>query len=150
MLARLLTPEQFGLVAMVTAVIGIAEFIRDAGLSSAAIQSTTLSEDQRTNLFWANLALGAACAVVAAALTPVIVAAYGEPRLAPIVLALAGVFVISGANTQYRSDLIRRLRLRQLAMADLGAQALAILVAVVLALAGAGLGRSSRSRSSPR
>ena len=138
-LARLLTPEQFGLVAMVTAVIGIAEFIRDAGLSSAAIQSATLSEDERTNLFWANLALGTACAVVAAALTPVIVAGYGEPRLAPIVLALAGVFVISGANTQYRSDLIRRLRLRQLAMADLGAQALAIVVAVGLALAGAGL-----------
>jgi PST family polysaccharide transporter len=138
-LARLLVPEDFGLVAMVTAVIGIAEIIRDAGLSSAAVQSTVLTEQERTNLFWANFGLGTACAVAAMAAAPLIVAGYGEPRLGPIVLVLACVFVFSGANTQFKSDLMRRMRFRQLAMADLTAQFLAITVAVALALAGAGL-----------
>ena len=58
-LARLLSPTDFGLVAMVTSVIGIADLIRDFGLSSAAIQAKTLSNDERTNLFWVNLRLRA-------------------------------------------------------------------------------------------
>lgn len=139
LLARLLTPEDFGLVAMVTAIIGIAEIIRDFGLSSAAVQAKELSDDERTNLFWANLGLGTGSAVVAAAATPLIVAGYREPRLAPIVLSLAGVFVISGANTQYRAELTRRMRYRQLAFSDLAAQFSAIAVAAGMALAGFGL-----------
>lgn len=139
LLARLLTPEDFGLVAMVTAIIGIAEIIRDFGLSSAAVQAKGLSEAERTNLFWANVGLGAGCAVAAAAVEPLIVAGYREPRLEPIVFSLAGVFLISGANTQYRAELTRRMRYRQLAISDLTAQAAAIVVAATLALAGAGL-----------
>lgn len=138
-LARLLTPEDFGLVAMVTAIIGIAEIVRDAGLSSAAVQAKTLSDDERTNLFWANLGLGTACALVILAVEPLIVAGYGESRLAPIIFSLAFVFMISGANTQYRADLMRRMRFRQLAMSDVAAQFIAIAVAIGLALAGAGL-----------
>ncbi|MFI7589614.1 lipopolysaccharide biosynthesis protein [Spongisporangium articulatum] len=139
LLARLLTPEDFGLVAMVTAVIGIAEIIRDAGLSSAAVQAAQLSEDERTNLFWANLGLGTACALVIVASEPLIVAGYGEPRIGPIIYSLAFVFMISGANTQYRSDMMRRLKFRQLSTSELSAQFLAIVTAVSLALAGAGL-----------
>lgn len=138
-LSRLLTPQHFGLVAMVTAVIGVADLIRDFGLSSAAIQSAELSEDERTNLFWANLGLGTACTVAALAATPLIVAGYSEPRLAPIVLTLAWVFVITGANTQFRSDLARRMRFGALAGSDIVAQTGGIVVAVTLAAAGAGL-----------
>ena len=138
-LARLLTPEDFGLVAMVTAVVGIADLLRDFGLSSAAVQSPHLDDAERTNLFWANLGLGMACALLAVAAQPLIVAGYGEPRLAPIVLALAGVFVVTGATTQFRSDLIRRMRFGAIAAADVAAQLVGIAVAVALAVAGAGL-----------
>ena len=61
-LARLLTPEAFGLVAMATSVLGVAELVRDFGLSSAAVQAKHLSDDERTNLFWVNVAIGTACA----------------------------------------------------------------------------------------
>lgn len=138
-LARLLTPEDFGLVAMVTAVIGIAEMIKDFGLSTAAVQAQDLTDGERTNLFWANLGLGTAAGLAAAAAGPLIVAGYHEPRLGPIVWALSGVFVISGANTQYRSDLMRRMRYRQLATSDIVSQLVAILVAAALAVGGAGL-----------
>src|ERR1700750_2003460 len=99
-LARLLTPADFGLVAMVTAVIGVADLVRDFGLSLAAVQAPKLSHGERTNLFWANVGLGLACTLVAMAMTPFIVAGYHEPRLAPIVLALAPVFLLSGITTQ--------------------------------------------------
>jgi PST family polysaccharide transporter len=138
-LARLLTPADFGLVAMVTAVIGVADLVRDFGLSSAAIQSSQVSDDERTNLFWANLALGAGCTLATLASTPLIVAAYRQPQLTPIVMTLAWVFLITGANTQYRTDLTRRMRFLALSGSDIAAQATGIVVAVALATAGAGL-----------
>ena len=139
LLARLLSPRDFGLVAMVTAVIGIADLVRDFGLSSAAVQSKTLSDDERTNLFWVNLCLGLSCTVVVLIAQPLIVAGYGEPRIAPIILSLACVFTISGANTQFRSDLTRRMRFFAISMSDIAAQSAGIVVAVTLALLGHGL-----------
>ncbi len=139
LLARLLSPEVFGLVAMVTAVIGIADLIRDFGLSSAAVQSATLSDDERTNLFWVNLALGFSCTVVIVAAQPLIVAGYHEPRIGPVIFALACIFTISGANTQFRSDLMRRMRFFALSMSDVVAQLAGIVVAVTVAVLGHGL-----------
>ena len=59
-LGRILSPTDFGLVAMVTAIVGVADVIRDAGLSSAAIQAKSLSAGQRNNLFWLNSGIGLA------------------------------------------------------------------------------------------
>lgn len=137
-LARLLVPEDFGLVAMVAAVIGIADLVRDFGLSLAVMQSPTLSDDERTNLFWANLGFGVGCTVVAVAATPLIVLGYGEERLTPIVLSLAAVFTISGFTTQYRAGLARDMRYKALGLTDVTAQAVSIAVAVALAATGAG------------
>lgn len=58
LLARLLSPEDYGVMAMVTALVGICEILRDFGLSSAAIQAKSLSKAQRDNLFWMNSAIG--------------------------------------------------------------------------------------------
>ncbi len=135
--ARLLTPEDFGLIAMVAAVIGIADLVRDFGLSTAAIQASSLSDDERTNLFWANLGLGLSCSLVSVAATPLIVAAFGEPRLGSIVLALSCVFVVSGADTQYRADLTRSMRFGRLGTTEILAQSSGIGVAVASALLGA-------------
>lgn len=137
-LARLLVPEDFGIVAMVVAITGVADIIRDFGLSAAAIQSRTLSDGERTNLFWANVAIGVVCSVAAVLATPLIVLLYGEDRLAPIVFAVAGVFVVTAANTQFKAELSRALRFRVLVVADVVAQASGIAAAVWLATAGAG------------
>lgn len=138
-LARLLSPEDFGLVAMVTAVIGLADLVRDFGLSSAAIQSKTLAPEERSNLFWANLAFGAASTAVIILCAPLIQLMYGEDGLIPIVVGLAWVFLISGANTQFRADLTRSMRYSKIAMADVASQVAGIAVAVVMALLGFGL-----------
>ena len=58
-LARLLSPKDFGLVGMVMAFTGILTLLRDFGLSSAAIQRTTVTEEQISTLFWINMLLGA-------------------------------------------------------------------------------------------
>ncbi|NUU16867.1 lipopolysaccharide biosynthesis protein [Cellulomonas humilata] len=137
-LARLLEPADFGVVAMVTAAIGLADILRDFGLSSAAVQAPSVSRGERVNLFWANTGLGLLCTVAVAASTPLLVALYDEPTLAHIVPALSLVLLISGINTQYRADLGRALRFVALASSDVLAQLVGTLVAIAVALLGGG------------
>ena len=136
-MSRLLGPAEVGLVAMVTAIVNIAEIVRDFGLSSAAVSSKDLSDGERTNLFWANLGIGTLCAVVVAAGSGLMASFYGEPRVQGIALALAGVFIMSGANTQLRADLSRNMRFGALARSDVLAQVIAVSVAIFAAWQGA-------------
>ncbi|MGC0366348.1 O-antigen/teichoic acid export membrane protein [Rhodococcus sp. 27YEA15] len=138
LLARLLTPEDFGIVAMVVAITGAADLIRDFGLSLAAVQAKNLSDAERTNLFWANTGIGTVCFVVVSASAPLIAWIYGESQLLPIVFAVAGVFVLSGAATQFRAELMRSLRFTALSTTDVLASAIGVGTAVALALSGAG------------
>lgn len=138
-LARLLTPESFGLIAMVTAVTGLAAVFMDFGLSAAAIQAPVLSRRQQSNLFWINTGLGALLTVTAAALAPVLASFYRRPELIPITYALAWTFLINGMATQYRADLSRRMMFRRLALADVAASLVALGVAIALAVRGAGV-----------
>src|SRR6476646_3279157 len=94
-LSRLLSPSQVGLVAMATSVIGVADIVRDFGLSSAALQAKSLTESERANLWWVNLSIGTACAAVAACLAPVIAHAYGDRRVESVVLVLSTQFILS-------------------------------------------------------
>ena len=137
-LARLLSPQDFGVVAMVTAITNVMEIVRDFGLSSAAIQAKELNDAERTNLFWANTGIGTGCALVVTLSAPLIVRIYGTPVVGPIVLALAPLFIVSGVNTQFRAELSRSLRFKALAVTDIAAQAGSIAVAISLAAAGAG------------
>lgn len=137
-LARLLSPGDYGLVAMVTAIIGVAEIFRDFGLSSAAVQARTLSRAQRDNLFWINTAAGGAFTVMVFFGAPLVALLYGRGELVGLTQVLAFVFVLNGMGTQYRADLDRRMKFGNLAAVDVVAPALALGVAIVAALHGAG------------
>lgn len=137
-LARLLTPTDFGLVGMVTAVIGIASIVQDFGLSMAAIQAPTITESEQTNLFWANACLGLTCGAIMAASTPLIVVGYREPRLTPIVPVLSGVFVLSGLSVQHSARLSREFRFKALGAIGISSQVISVAIAIIFAFLGAG------------
>ncbi|MDR1998764.1 MAG: lipopolysaccharide biosynthesis protein [Frankiaceae bacterium] len=137
-LARFLTPADFGLVASVTALAGVAGLLRDFGLSSAAVQAKTLTNEERTNLFWANLSLGIGCAAVICACAPLIESLYGNARLGPVAWALSTVFVFSAAATQFTADLSRSLKFKLIIAAELCGYIGSNIVAIALAVLGAG------------
>ncbi|XAS77975.1 lipopolysaccharide biosynthesis protein [Dermatophilaceae bacterium Sec6.4] len=137
-LARLLTPQDYGLVAMVLAVIGVGEILRDCGLSPAAIQAEHLSRKMQSNLFWVNSAIGFVLTIICAASAPLIAYFYGRSALVFITLAFAPTFLLSGLGTQYRADLTRRMKFKTLAITDVGSAALALLIGIVTAAMGAG------------
>lgn len=138
LLARLLTPRDYGLVTMVLAIVGVGEVLRDFGLSSAAIQARHLSRGQRDNLFWINTAIGLVLALVVFLMAGRIAAFYGEPLLRGLAQAIALTFLLNGLTTQYRAHLTRELRFKRLTAAEVGGQLAGLAVAVVLALAGYG------------
>ena len=65
--ARLLQPEDFGLMAMVTVVTGVLELFSSAGLSMATVQRSTINNEQISTLFWINILVGMALGAVATA-----------------------------------------------------------------------------------
>ena len=114
-LSRLLVPSDFGLVAMVTAITGGLRVIKDGGLATATVQRKEITDDQISTLFWINLVLGTALALVCVALAIPLAAFYGEPRLVAVTLALSGLFAIGALTVQHEGLLRRRMRFRALA-----------------------------------
>ncbi|MGY1692666.1 lipopolysaccharide biosynthesis protein [Geodermatophilus sp. SYSU D01105] len=137
-LARLLAPRDYGLLAVGLLVVGIGEVVRDLGLSTAAIRAPSLTPHQRDGLFWLNTAAGLVLAVAAVAAAGPVASAFDQPALEPVVRALSLTFVLNGLATQYRAGLTRDLRFGAVAGSDLVAQLLSFAVAVATALAGAG------------
>ena len=74
------------------------ELIRDFGLSSASVQARTLTDAERSKLFWINVGIGALCTVAAAVSAPALAAIYHDQRVTPIALALAGLLLVNGVT----------------------------------------------------
>jgi O-antigen/teichoic acid export membrane protein len=137
-LARLLDPKDFGLVGMVTAFTGILQLFRDFGLSSAAIQHPTVTEEQISTLFWINLLLGTLLALVTVAVAPAIAAFYSEPRLFGVTAVLAMGFLFNAAGVQHSALLQRQMRFTALAVISVISLTMAVAIAIGEAKAGYG------------
>ncbi|MBA2665305.1 MAG: lipopolysaccharide biosynthesis protein [Bradymonadaceae bacterium] len=137
-LARLLMPQDFGLVGMVVAVTGFLAMFKDLGLSMATIQRARIDHAQVSTLFWINLAFSVLIMVVTVALAPVIAWFFDEPRLIWITVGLAGAFVFSGLTVQHDALLRRQMRFGAIALVEVAALVLSLALAVWLAVDGWG------------
>src|SRR5271156_2594238 len=137
-LARLLTPADFGLVAMVSTVTGLGQAFADLGLSEATIQRKEISHDQVSALFWINVMIGLGLMLVTVTLAPLLARFYREPRLVNITLLVSLTFLIGGLRVQPDAILKRQMRFSSLAIRDVASSALAVPVAITMAWRGAG------------
>jgi len=133
-LARLLTPQDFGVVAMVTAVTGFLVMFKHAGLSTPTIQREHITHAQVSNLFWINLAVSGLCAFALAALSPVIARFYHESKITYITLALSTTFLIGGFRVQHLALLKRQMRFKAIALIEVGSMAIGVFVGIAMAL----------------
>jgi O-antigen/teichoic acid export membrane protein len=137
-LARLLMPADFGLVAMVTTITGLGQAFADLGLSEATIQYPEISHEQVSTLFWVNVGLGMVLTLITASLAPVLAWFYREPRLQSITLVVSMTFLLGGLRVQHDALLRRQMRFRALAMRDVICYMLAVPVSIGLAWRGFG------------
>lgn len=136
-LARLLTPDDFGLVGMIVPVAALLGLFADAGLSSSTIQAKGMTHEQASGLFWANVALGFVSSVVLGAGGPLMAAFYDRPEIAVIAPAYAGSLLISSFSTQHLALLRRQMAFRQVAFIGVAATLASAALAAVLAWRGA-------------
>ena len=132
-MARLLTPGDYGLMAMTVAVVGVGEVFRDFGFSNAAIQAETVSEEERSKLFWINLSLGVVLAVLLLLAGPTVANAFDEPRLQNLFPLLASTFIFNGLSTQHKAALNREMKFGSMTVAELTGQISGLTVGVILA-----------------
>jgi len=136
-LARLLTPADFGLIAMIAPIVALVT-LADLGLPAAAVQRTELSHQQISALFWVNATSGAVFMALAWASAPAVASFYGEPRLASVTRATAAMFFFSGIAVQHEALLRRRMRFTAVAVIDTASVVVGLSTAIFLALWGAG------------
>lgn len=137
-LARLLVPEDFGLLAMVSSLTALVIAANDFGFAMAAVHREQVDHGQVSALFWVSLKLNALTVLLVACMAPVLAWFYGEERLVAITLAMTlGIFVL-GLTTQHQSLLIRQMRFGHLRSVEVGSQLAGIVVGVATALLGAG------------
>lgn len=99
-LARLLTPEDFGLIGMVATLTALLMVFSDMGLSWATIQRQSLSRIQVSNLFWINLVAGAALWAICVIFSPLVASFYNQPKLTAVTAVLGAGFMLSGLAAQ--------------------------------------------------
>lgn len=137
-LSRLLPPEDFGLIAMVAVVVGLAAIFADLGLSLAALQASTLTQEQKSNLFWVNSLAGLVGMALVAVSGPLLARFYGVQELVWIAPALAIVLLLNATAVQFRVEINRRRQFGILALQDVLSTAVGLVLAVTAALIGMG------------
>jgi PST family polysaccharide transporter len=137
-LARLLTPADFGVVAMVGSLVGFVAMLREFGLSMAIVQRPALAAAELNAVFWVNLLLGLLVSAGLAAAAPAVAAFYGRPETIGITWAFAGMGLIGCLGTQHYALLQRQMRFGAIAVRDLLAATVGLAAGIWAAAAGMG------------
>jgi O-antigen/teichoic acid export membrane protein len=137
-LARLLAPEDFGLVAIVTVLMSFAPLLIDFGLGDATAQRNKITHNQISSLFWISSGIGLTIALAVAACSPLIAWIYREPRLEAIALYCAVPFALAGVSNQHLALLRRTMQFGKIATIQIVSNLLGVFVAILMAIAGYG------------
>ncbi len=137
-MARILTPSDYGIFALLLVVVNFIWVFSNLGLSAATVQRKVLTPDEASSLFWVNLTAGVAMALLCFAISPLVAAFFHEPALRPAISVMGTGFIFSSAGIQHRALLMRVLSFGSIAICELSAQVLSSLTGIALAVAGAG------------
>ena len=135
-LARLLSPQDFGLQGMIVVVTGFLGLFQDVGLATATIQKLEVTHEQTSTLFWLNAGVGVVLAIICAALAPLLVTFFHEPRLYWVSVVSGVAFVFNGLSAQHGALLRRGMRFVTQAKIGVLSVAVASATGIVMALLG--------------
>ncbi|MEM9664737.1 MAG: lipopolysaccharide biosynthesis protein [Bacteroidota bacterium] len=137
-LARLLTPEDFGLLAMVMSLTALIQSVRNFGLPMAVVHREELTHGEASALFWLNAKLSGLIGLFVCAMAPVLAWFYDEVRLLEMTLVVAVGLVALGLAAQHRALLTRAQRFGTLAAIDVAGVTTGMAVGIGAAVAGLG------------
>jgi len=138
-LARLLVPADYGLMAMAGVVSGFALIFSDLGLNAAYLQKRNVTREERSSLFWMNLGVSTFLAVLMVILSPLLAQVFGDKQLVPILILSSTVFVFSSLGQQIKITAEKALDFRPVAILDVSSVVAGFVVAAIAALNGCGV-----------
>lgn len=138
-LARLLAPEAFGLVAMMTIASELAMLFADFGIGSAIVQRRQIDRKLLSTCFWLNLGIAAACAVALIGAGPFMASYFGHTELIVLTMIAGFNLLVNGAMVIPQAVLMRRMHFRQLTVSQTIGSLTGSFVAIAAALMGAGV-----------
>ncbi|MBI5442513.1 MAG: MOP flippase family protein [Deltaproteobacteria bacterium] len=139
-LARLLTPTDFGLMSMLLVVTGFGQLFSDMGVSNATIYRQDVAEESLSSLFWMNIACGACFCGILQLAAPLVAVGFSEARLEELLRIVALSFLVIPVGQQCEALLKKELRFDIVAGASVGSSAVQLLASVAGALGGLGVG----------
>ncbi len=133
-LARFLTPEQFGLMALVTVVIGFSQAFVDMGMSNAIIHKQTNCQLHLSTLFWLTILAGICITGLVFISASWVTNFYEAPELQPLIQLVSLAFVISALGSQYKVLFQKELQFKVIAIVELCSVCCAFIVAISMAV----------------
>lgn len=134
LLARLLTPADFGVFAMAAPVLILGSLFGEAGLGAAIIQRRSIKTTELNAIFWINAILGITVALLLVAVAPAIAAFYREERVEPMIAASGIIVVLIALSAAHLALLNRKMHYGTIALID----SLSLLIGTLLAIGAAG------------
>ncbi len=138
-LARLLSPEDFGLLGMILVFTGIATLFSELGFGAALIQKAELEEHHLSSVFWLNLLVGLILAALVYMSAPWVASFYNEPRLTLLVRAISASFVIAGFGIVQKALMSRNMQFKLLTIIQLLSVFITGIITVLMAFSGYGV-----------
>lgn len=133
-LARLLSPNDFGLMSMILVIISFAQVFTDMGLGSAIIQKKNVTENQLSTLYWINIICGMIVFVLVYLSSPLVAGFYREDQLIAPLYLTSLVFLVIPFGQQFQYILQRNLEFDRLAKIEVMSIALGVISSIILAL----------------
>ena len=138
-LARLLTPTDFGLIGMVMVLTGFAAKFSDLGMGAALVQKLDVTEEQTDSVFWINIMIGLGLTALFFFSAPLIALFYQEPALIPLTRVLAFIFIFHAFGNVHRIVLQRKLDFKRIAQVEVSSLLIGGGLAIGMAVMGFGV-----------
>jgi O-antigen/teichoic acid export membrane protein len=138
LLARLLTPHEYGIAGMVLVAISLEPLLAGTGLASVLVQRPVITEMDKSTVFWTNAAVGLLACLVGVAVSPLVADFYGSAQVGPLFAAVSVVFLVSSLSSVQANLLIREMNFRSLELRTMAATLVGAVVAIAIAAEGGG------------
>lgn len=135
-MARLLAPEDFGLVAMVSVFVNFLSMFKDFGLSQAVVQSKEIERGQVSSLFWINIGICLCISLSMLLVAPAVARFYEREELVHVTMLLGAGIAFQSVGLQHRALLLRAMQFVKVEVVEVLAMLVALSVAVCLAISG--------------
>jgi len=132
-LARLLTPSEFGMFSMVLIFTGFADLIKNLGLGAAIIHNQRIETIHLNTAFWTNILMGLTLFILFVLLAPLFSWIYNAPEIKVYFYGLAGVFLLNSLNVVQEALLIKNLKFKRLFILDMASLIPAGIISIIAA-----------------